>query len=186
MGATPVEELRRTVEGAFSKMGVALLRTPELPADQPGWIDGPAGAWLNANGPIQRVWLSPQNSHSEAWFWVLHELEHLVFWRDDDPDLNDATEQLMMPWGIGVLRASGLPASLYMRSAYNSATTLPEMYIGERRYTEVADWKRPLQSAWFRRAREANIAAGTLDANGLPTWRRPDWSRIRVEDHKYT
>lgn len=170
------------VQHAIERMGVTLIRCERIPTDR-GWMNGPAGPSLNPS--TRSIWADSRDDDAETWFQVLHELEHLVFWRDEDPDLSDSVEQLMMPWGVSTLRAAGIPAALYMRSPYNNATAMRDLWIGNRRYDEVGSWKRPLRSAWYLRARAANIAAGTIDASGLPTWRRPDWSKINIEEHRY-
>lgn len=162
-------------------MGVDLMRSERLPAEA-GWQVGPAGAALNRTDGIERVWLDGRVQHPECWIWALHELEHLVFWRDD-LSLDNHAEQLMMPWGVAVMRAGGLPTCAYLGSDYTSATHLPETWIRGRWLSEVGDWKQPQRSGWYRRARAANLAAGTITAAGLPTWRRPDWSAIRIEEH---
>jgi len=174
--------LASAVRNACDRMGVTLVRSEHRPG---------IGAWISFNqrqalNPMTRsVWLDSREEHTEAWFWALHELEHLVFWREDDPQMRSSPELLFMPWGVGVLRAAGVPGAEYMRSTYNRATVtgIGALWIGKRCYGEVGDWAYPMKSAWFRRARAANIAAGTIDERGLPTWRMPDWSKIDIEEH---
>lgn len=176
------QRLAAAVTNACDRMGVKLFRYMSAPEGD-GWMQFNYHQALN---PISMsIWLDGGENHAEAWFWALHELEHLVFWRDEDPDMSDSPEMLYMPWGVGVLRYSGVPAVEYMRSTYNSATSTGggEMYVGNRVFEEVGDWKYPLKSAWYLRARAANIAAGTIDERGMPTWRRPDWSKINIEEH---
>lgn len=175
---------RAAVLVAFDRMGVHLVRS-EAPPNDPGWQFGPAGPGMNVSGGCQRVWLEHNLDHPEAWIWALHELEHVVFWRDD-LSIEEASEQLMMPWGAAVLRAGGLSGRAYLESGYTSGTALPELWIGSRMLREVGDWKRPHRSAWYRRALAANIEAGTIAQDRMPTWHRPDWTKIRIEDHYET
>ena len=177
-----IRRLRTAVETACDRMGVVLTVSSQYPpmgASQ--WIGAPCGsAALYVAGDDRSVWLEDINAtHEEAWIWVLHELEHVVFWHPDKGA--ECDERLMMPWAVAVLRAFGLRSSLYMRSDYTQATWV-DCLGPNGRLREVSNWKRPERSAWFMRAKAANISAGTITANWLPTWRRPDWRLINLED----
>ena len=178
--------LRAAVETACDRMGVVLTVSSKRPSmgevsAAPRWLFAPAGpAALYVNGDDRRLWLEDKEAaHDEGWIWVLHELEHVVFWHPRRGV--ECNETLMMPWAVAALRAAGLPSSVYMRSDYTLATYVDHLgSFGCLR--EVGDWKRPERSAWFLRAKAANIAAGTITEDGVPTWRYPDWSSTCLED----
>lgn len=114
----------------------------------------------------------------DEWIRVLHEIEHLVWWHHEYGE--DVRENLLMPIGIGMLREFGIPASYYMRHPYCADTWIAEYH---RTRTYIFDWKHPTRSAWYTRARLANVAAGVIDERGLPTWRYPDWSKVDYAEH---
>lgn len=176
---TNVYQLSEAVMDACDHMGVGIVRTPwrTLPEN---WREGPSP---NASlEPYKRlIWVNPSQDTHETWLCALHELEHLVFWRDDDPLMRKCDETLFMPWGVGALKAAGIKASVYFGSPFNRETGVGEMWIGKRVYDTVGSWKHPMRSAWYKRARAANIAAGTLDAAGVATWKMPEWSKIDIE-----
>lgn len=169
--------LRTAVETACGRMGVVLTVSSEWPV-MGGWLFAPCGpAALYVDGDDRRLWLEDKDAtHDEGWIWVLHELEHIVFWhplRGVECD-----EMLMMPWAVAVLRAAGLPSTVYMRSVCTLSTQINIVRPGNRYGSEVENWKRPERSAWFMRAKAANIAAGTITDDGLPTWRYPNWNYL--------
>ena len=180
-----IRRLRTAVETACDRMGVVLTVSSAWPpmgevSAAPRWLFAPGGpSALYVDGGDRRVWIEDKEAaHAEGWIWALHELEHVVFWRPQRGV--ECDEMLMMPWAVAVLKAAGLPSTVYMRSDYTLSTWVD--YGGpddERR--EVGHWKRPERSAWFLRAKAANIAAGTITADGLPTWRYPDWRLINLE-----
>ena len=179
-------KLRTAVETACDRMGVVLAASNEWPhmsktPDAPRWLFAPAGpAALYVEGDDRRVWIEEISAtHNEGWIWALHELEHVVFWHPQRGV--ECEEMLMMPWGVAVLKAAGLPSTMYMRSAYTLSAHLETVGPKNNYSSNVGDWKRPERSAWFLRAKAANIAAGTITADGLPTWRYPDWRLINLE-----
>lgn len=177
--------LRKATEHACTQLGIHMIYADTKPTET-GWHIAPAGAAaLNRSDDQRLIWLRTIDmEHSEGWIWVLHEIEHHLFWH---PELRlNVPEQLMMPFTIAVLRAAGLSAKQYFDSAYTRYTVLPEMYHRGKYFNEVGSWSRPLSSGWYRRAYAANIAAGTIGADGLPTWRAPDWGAIRIPEHQET
>lgn len=117
------------------------------------------------------------------WIQVIHEIEHLVWWHNEYGVY--VRENLMMPVGIGMLREFGVPASYYMRHPYCAQTMITDCFEDElAKRSLIMDWKHPTRSAWYRRAQQANIAAGVIDERGLPTWRYPDWSRVNYAEHE--
>lgn len=175
--------LRTAVETACDRMGVVLTVSIEWPpmgevSAAPRWLFAPAGpAALYVDGDDRRLWLEDKEAaHDEGWIWVLHELEHIVFWHPLRGVGCD--EMLMMPWAVAVLRAEGLPSTVYMRSDYTLNTQIDIVGPLNQCSSEVWHWKRPERSAWFLRAKAANIAAGTITDDGLPTWRYPNWTYL--------
>lgn len=174
-------KLRTAVEAACDRMGVVLTVSSECPSKgwligDPIWLFAPAGsAALYVDGDDRRLWLEDKEAtHDEGWIWVLHELEHIVFWHPRKGV--ECDEMLMMPWAVAVLRAAGLPSTVYMRSNYTLNTYIDIVGPRSGHSSEVWHWKRPERSAWFMRAKAANIAAGTITDDGFPTWRYPDWN----------
>ncbi len=168
------------VLNAFLHLEVTLYVSEKKPTRR-YWHDMPLVSAVSID-PSPAVWLSPgMVGHPAGFAYALHELEHILFWTQEHR--MDVPEQLMMPWGVGVLRAGGVPASRYFDNEWTSITMLPELWIGSRKMCEVNHWRRPLRAGWYRRALQANIAAGTLTPSGLPTWKRPDWSAIDYGAH---
>lgn len=172
--------LEKAVRNACDRMGVGIVQVPR--SQRRGrWKEGPtASAGLE---PVNRmIWLDPKyDANEDAWLWVLHELEHLVFWRDDDPMMEKTPEYMMMPFGVGSLAAGGIRSSVYWRSTFNYETAIFDCSVGDKMFYRVSDWKHPMRSAWSRRAKAMLIDACVLNEDGLPTWKMPDWSKIDTE-----
>lgn len=154
-------------------MGVSLILSPSRPD---GMIGAPCGAAaLSVDGADRRIWLNETDAvHDEGWIWVLHELEHVVFWHPTrGVDFNEA---LMMPWGVAALRACRISAAVYFGSPYTAMTTI-DCYA-DRRQLPVDWWKCPWNTAWYRLGADFCRAFGAIDNRGLPTWRYPDWSAV--------
>lgn len=141
------------------------------------WCEAPAGhAWLYVDGADRRLWLdASEATHDEAWIWLLHELEHVVFWHDQRGP--DVYEMLMMPWSIAVLRYHGIPANTYWSAPYTSTTTTDLRHRGINN-AEVGDWRHPMRSTWYKRCRALNVALGVITNDYAPTWKYPDWQAI--------
>ena len=180
-----MNDLEAAVRYACRRMGVELIRSGDWRPDDDGrvWNFGPATASLSMDG-TPAIYSQSDWSTNEEWIHVLHELEHFVFFHPDKGF--DIGESLMMPWSVGVLRASGIPGHLYMQSTYTQDTGIEfkkpsKSTVGVP--AAVWHWRRPERSWWYKSAVRAQLAAGTLGADLLPTWRRPDWSKINIEEH---
>jgi hypothetical protein len=163
------------VAKACAIQGVEFISSRKRPGK--GWLIGPAdGAFRVAEG-VRQVWM-PERAWDglEPALWALHELAHVVFWHE--VRRQRMPEEFFMPWEVAVLRWAGGSRALYFSSAYTLETVVRSEWIGETCRDTVSDWKRPGCSAWYRRAFADNLAAGTIDERGLPTWRMPDLTRV--------
>lgn len=145
----------------------------------------PGGGSAIFCGPDGLRVLVEEGARDELWTVLLHEISHVAWWHPGKGMGAILCEGPMIAYEFQVVRAlGGLElARNYLNDQYTQFTALGEEshpqaeYRGiVRAYSEVADWRHPRRSSWWRRGLDLSRRLGLLDDHLAPTWQRAAWS----------